>query len=141
MRVLLVEDDQTIGDFVEKGLREAGFAVDRAHDGTAGRDLALAESFDAAIVDVMSVEPVTPDLADQAGVPRMTQGVIITDLDPDGVAANSGLQEGDVIVKVDGRQVKTVEELRSALDRQDKKPALLLVARKGGNFFVTLRQQ
>jgi len=89
----------------------------------------------------MSVEPVTPDLADQAGVPRMTQGVIITDLDPDGVAANSGLQEGDVIVKVDGRQVKTVEELRSALDRQDKKPALLLVARKGGNFFLTLRQQ
>src|SRR6185312_3343691 len=53
MRVLLVEDDQTIGDFVEKGLREAGFAVDRAQDGTAGRDLALAESFDAAIVDVM----------------------------------------------------------------------------------------
>ena len=53
MRILLVEDDQTIGDFVEKGLREAGFAVDRAQDGTAGRDLALAESFDAAIVDVM----------------------------------------------------------------------------------------
>jgi DNA-binding response OmpR family regulator len=53
MRILLVEDDRTIGDFVEKGLREAGFAVDRAQDGTAGRDLALAESFDAAIVDVM----------------------------------------------------------------------------------------
>jgi len=53
MRLLLVEDDQTIGDFVEKGLREAGFAVDRAQDGTTGRDLALAESFDAAIVDVM----------------------------------------------------------------------------------------
>jgi Do/DeqQ family serine protease len=89
----------------------------------------------------MSVEPVTPDLADQAGVPRMTQGVIITELDPDGVAANSGLQEGDVIVKVDGHPVKSVEELRSALDRQDKKPSLLLVARKDGNFFVTLRQQ
>ena len=53
MRVLLVEDDRTIGDFVEKGLREAGFAVDRAADGPSGLDRALAEPFDVAIVDVM----------------------------------------------------------------------------------------
>ena len=37
MRVLLVEDDRTIGDFVEKGLRQAGFAVDRAADGLGDR--------------------------------------------------------------------------------------------------------
>lgn len=53
MRVLLVEDDKTIGDFVEKGLRETGFAVDRAADGVAGLDQALSESYDAAIIDVM----------------------------------------------------------------------------------------
>ena len=53
MRVLLVEDDRTIADFVEKGLREAGFAVDRAADGTSGLERALAEPFDVAIVDVM----------------------------------------------------------------------------------------
>ena len=51
MRVLLVEDDETIAGFVEKGLREAGFAVDRVADGQAGLDKALAEPFDAAIVD------------------------------------------------------------------------------------------
>ena len=53
MRVLLVEDDATIAEFVEKGLREAGFAVDRAPDGVSGLQKALAEPFDAAIVDVM----------------------------------------------------------------------------------------
>lgn len=53
MRVLLVEDDKTIGDFVEKGLRETGFAVDRAADGVAGLDQAVSESYDAAIIDVM----------------------------------------------------------------------------------------
>jgi DNA-binding response OmpR family regulator len=53
MRVLVVEDDRTIGDFVEKGLREAGFAVDRAADGSSGLDLAVNQPFDAAIVDVM----------------------------------------------------------------------------------------
>ncbi len=53
MRILLVEDDETIADFVEKGLREAGFAVDRAADGETGLQRALAEPYDAAIVDVM----------------------------------------------------------------------------------------
>jgi DNA-binding response OmpR family regulator len=51
--VLLVEDDATIGGFVEKGLREAGFAVDRAADGRSGLQKALDETYDAAIVDVM----------------------------------------------------------------------------------------
>ena len=53
MRVLLVEDDPTIAEFVERGLREAGFAVDHAADGQRGLDRAIAESYDAAIVDVM----------------------------------------------------------------------------------------
>ncbi len=53
MRILLVEDDETIADFVEKGLREAGFAVDRVADGETGLERALREPYDAAIVDVM----------------------------------------------------------------------------------------
>ena len=53
VRVLLVEDDPTIADFVEKGLREAGFAVDVARDGRTGLERALAGGHDAAIVDVM----------------------------------------------------------------------------------------
>lgn len=53
MRVLLVEDDPTIAEFVEGGLREAGFAVERAADGRTGFERAVAEPFDAAIVDVM----------------------------------------------------------------------------------------
>ena len=53
MRVLLVEDDQTIAEFVERGLKEAGFVVDVAGEGRAGLDRALAGGYDAAIVDVM----------------------------------------------------------------------------------------
>jgi DNA-binding response OmpR family regulator len=53
MRLLLVEDDPTIAEFVEKGLREAGYAVDGAADGETGLARAAAESYDAAIVDVM----------------------------------------------------------------------------------------
>src|SRR3954465_14798605 len=53
VRALLVEDDATIAEFVERGLREAGFAMDRAADGEAGLELALAAPYDVAIVDVM----------------------------------------------------------------------------------------
>jgi two-component system OmpR family response regulator len=53
VRALLVEDDATIAEFVERGLREAGFAVDRAGDGEAGLELARAAPYDVAIVDVM----------------------------------------------------------------------------------------
>ncbi len=53
MRALLVEDDATIAEFVVRGLREAGFAVDHVADGEAGLTTALQQSYDVAIVDVM----------------------------------------------------------------------------------------
>jgi two-component system, OmpR family, response regulator len=53
LRILVVEDDKTIASFISKGLREGGFAVDHASDGEAGLDLALAEPYDVAIVDLM----------------------------------------------------------------------------------------
>src|SRR5438105_3440827 len=53
MRALIVEDDRTIADFVARGLREAGFAVDHADDGERGLEAALHHPYDVAIVDVM----------------------------------------------------------------------------------------
>jgi serine protease Do len=86
----------------------------------------------------MSVQPLTPDVAEGAGVPRGTQGVIITDVDPSGLAADSLLQEDDVIEKVDGKAVKSGEDLRASLERKDGKPSLLLVHRKDATIFLTL---
>ncbi len=53
MRILVVEDDKTIADFILQGLKEAGFAVDYAGDGEDGLFLALTQSYDAAIIDIM----------------------------------------------------------------------------------------
>ena len=53
MRALLVEDDATIAEFVMRGLREAGFAIDHAADGEAGLLAARQQPYDVAIVDVM----------------------------------------------------------------------------------------
>jgi len=53
MRILLIEDDVKIAAFIEKGLKEAGFNVDKCADGRAGLDHALSVSYDAAVVDLM----------------------------------------------------------------------------------------
>ncbi|MCG8637545.1 MAG: response regulator transcription factor [Desulfobacterales bacterium] len=56
MRLLLVEDDEKIASFVEKGLRSSGFAVDIARNGVLGLDMALAMDYDVLIVDIMLPE-------------------------------------------------------------------------------------
>lgn len=53
MRALIIEDDRTIADFLARGLREAGFAVDRAADGEEGLAAAVTGVYDVAIVDLM----------------------------------------------------------------------------------------
>jgi DNA-binding response OmpR family regulator len=53
MHALIIEDDGTIADFVARGLREAGFAVDVTSDGEEGLATALAGDPDVAIVDLM----------------------------------------------------------------------------------------
>ena len=40
MRAVIIEDDVTIAEFVARGLREAGFAVEHAADGETGLELA-----------------------------------------------------------------------------------------------------
>jgi len=53
MRILIVEDDPDIAEFVQQGLREAGYAVDHTADGEEGFRYALNQPYDAAVVDLM----------------------------------------------------------------------------------------
>jgi DNA-binding response OmpR family regulator len=52
-RVLVVEDEPGIVDFVRRGLQATGFEVKVALDGIKGERLALSESFDAIVLDLM----------------------------------------------------------------------------------------
>ena len=53
MHALIIEDDTAIAEFIARGLREAGFAVDVAADGKEGLEAALTGEPDVAIVDLM----------------------------------------------------------------------------------------
>jgi len=63
----------------------------------------------------------------------------VQDVDPDGAAAASGLKPGDVISQINGRAVKTPQDVKSALDVTSDRPALLLVTRDKADIFVALR--
>jgi len=52
MRILLVEDDALLGDALQVGLREQGFAVDWIRDGAAGEAALAADEFTAVVLDL-----------------------------------------------------------------------------------------
>ncbi len=53
MRILVVEDEPGIVEFIRQGLSEAGYAVDAARDGQEGLDYALAAEYDVMVIDIM----------------------------------------------------------------------------------------
>ncbi len=53
MRLLLVEDEKKVADFVARGLRAERYAVDVAADGTSGWEMARATDYDLLILDLM----------------------------------------------------------------------------------------
>jgi two-component system copper resistance phosphate regulon response regulator CusR len=53
MRLLLIEDEKKVADFIARGLRAERFAVDVAADGQMGLDMALTCNYDLIILDLM----------------------------------------------------------------------------------------
>lgn len=53
MRILVIEDEKHIADFIRQGLKEEGYAVDVAYDGERGYFLAGTETYDVIVLDLM----------------------------------------------------------------------------------------
>jgi serine protease Do len=88
----------------------------------------------------LTLEPLTPEIARQLDLDREVKGVVITDVDPAGAAASAGLREGDVIQQVNGKSVRSVDDVRDGLSNVGDKPAVLLVTRGAATIFIPLRK-
>ena len=53
MKLLIIEDESKIGNYMQQGLTEAGFIVDLARNGLDGHHLAMTEDYDLLILDIM----------------------------------------------------------------------------------------
>ncbi len=89
----------------------------------------------------LAVQPLTPALARQLEISADTQGLVVVEVDPVGPAADAGIQRGDVIEQVNQQSVRSVADLRAAVERSGKDPLLLLVNHRGTTIFVTIRSR
>jgi Do/DeqQ family serine protease len=88
----------------------------------------------------IAVTPLTPEAASRFQLPADKQGLVVTGVDPSGPAADAGLQQGDLIEQANRQPVKSVEDLRAAIQAAGDRPVLLLVTRGDqGSLFVTVR--
>jgi len=53
MRILVIEDERKIADFIKRGLKEEGYSVDVAYDGQEGHFLSTTNEYDLIILDIM----------------------------------------------------------------------------------------
>jgi serine protease Do len=87
----------------------------------------------------LNLQPITPQMSAQLGLPPGTQGLVVTDVDQNGAAANAGIARGDVIMEINRQPVTSLEEVKSALDKSGEKPILLLIGRKDGTVYLTVK--
>ena len=92
----------------------------------------------------LSLGPVTPKRREAFGIEDSVEGVLVTEVDPDGPAAEKGLSPGDVIVEVSLEPVATpeavVEKVREA-EENGRKSVMLLVHSRGEGRFVAVPLQ
>src|SRR5690348_1465454 len=86
----------------------------------------------------VQVENLSSDIAQQLNLPPGTRGVVITRVDPDSAAAETGLQRGDVIQEVNRKAVNSVEQFRAAVRAASNGPLLLLLNRGGNTQYVVI---
>jgi serine protease Do len=87
----------------------------------------------------LQVQDLSKEVADQLHL-GIKQGVIVTSVEDNSIAAQQGIEREDVITEVDGKPVTDVKSFREALTKADpKKGVLLYLDRKGAKTFAVLK--
>jgi len=87
----------------------------------------------------VTVQPLTATFAVRIGLPQTMTGLLITDVDGGSAAAEAGLQPGDVITQINGKEIQSVSDLRAAITLRPDRPSLVLVIREGASLFLALK--
>ena len=87
----------------------------------------------------IGVQPLTPDLAQRFSIPANVNGLVVTEVDPVGPAAEAGIAAGDVVLEANRRKVGSATDLSAAVNAAGDRPVLLLVNRGGQSIYLTVR--
>jgi len=87
----------------------------------------------------LQVQDLTEEVAERLHL-DVQQGVIVTGVDDNSLAAQQDIQREDIITEVDGKPVNNVAAFREALSKADpKRGVLLYLDRKGSKTFAVLK--
>jgi serine protease Do len=85
----------------------------------------------------VTVQPVTPEIARQLDL-KDPSGVVVTRVDPEGAAGEAGMQRGDVIVEIDRKPVKSVDDFEKLTASAGGKQVLMRVQRGGNAIYIAM---
>jgi serine protease Do len=89
----------------------------------------------------MTVQKVTPQMAESLGLEK-PEGVVVTDVESGSAADEAGIRRGDVIVQIDRKPVRSVDEYKKSIAGIRKgKGVLFLVKRGDSTLFLALKPQ
>ena len=86
-----------------------------------------------------TLAPITPTAREQLGLDDEVSGVVITSLDGKGIAADAGLEVGDVILQVGDSAVRTPGDVEKALQASTTDAVLMHIDRRGAKIFVGVK--
>lgn len=86
----------------------------------------------------LSLQQVTPEIAKQLGLASENEGMLVTEVDPNGPAAEAGIARGDVLLELNRTAVNSTNDVQSALQSVGDRPILLLISRKGQTIYLTV---
>jgi S1-C subfamily serine protease len=91
----------------------------------------------------LKVAAPTKDLAEKYSYKEPPKGVIVTEVDPAGGAAERGLQEGQTILQAGGKDIASVEDLEKALSAKEHAGGvrLLVTDPSGGKRLVFVKPE
>jgi len=82
----------------------------------------------------------TPEVAQQLGIGEATKGVVVTNVDADSSAADTGgIGRGTVIVAVDRHPVTNVGDFKRLMAQAQGKPVLLTTNNGGNTGFIVVQ--
>ncbi|HZD40280.1 MAG TPA: PDZ domain-containing protein, partial [Terriglobales bacterium] len=87
----------------------------------------------------MTVQRLTPQIAESLGLEK-TEGVVVSAVDPGSAADEAGIRRGDVILEVDRKPIRSIDEYKNALSGIRKGKGVLLLVRRGeSTLFLALK--
>jgi Do/DeqQ family serine protease len=89
----------------------------------------------------ITVETLTPDLAQQVNAQGGTKGVVVDSVDESSPAADAGITRGVVIVAVDRKPVTNAADFKRLMSEASGKSVTLTIRQGGANFFVVVQPQ